>query len=88
MEEVSNDREKPTPAQQARAFYKRYFFKSIVRTVIWILSASILVYFFPNWSWVWYVVAVFIFISIVVTLFAFLATIKLERGEKQLNDAE
>jgi uncharacterized protein (DUF58 family) len=88
MNDVNNAKQELTPAQQARAFYKRYFFKSIIRTIIWVLSASILVYFFPNWFWLWYVVAVFIFISIVVTLFAFFATTKLERDEKQSMDTE
>ncbi|MBN8723715.1 MAG: hypothetical protein J0M03_12340 [Acidobacteria bacterium] len=88
MNDANDVRQELTPAQQARAFYKRYFFKSIIRTIIWVLSVSILVCFFPNWFWLWYVVAIFIFISIIVTLFAFLATTKLEQDEKQSVDTE
>jgi hypothetical protein len=54
-----------------------------VRTIVWVLLAYTLVYFFPTLYWIRYLVLAFIAISIVIVLISLIAAHKLERRERE-----
>ena len=54
----------------ARAFYNKILLKTAIRSVIWLMIASGVVYFFPSMTWVWYVVGAFIAIGIALALWS------------------
>jgi hypothetical protein len=49
--------------QQADAGVK-LFYKTIIKSVIWVTLALVITYFFPEATWIWYFVVAFIVIGL------------------------
>ncbi|GAA3918888.1 hypothetical protein [Litoribacillus peritrichatus] len=78
MEDRAEDK---VVSEELESFHDRVLTKTAIKSILWLLMAYGITYFFPEQTWVWYIVAIFIGIAVSFALFIKYAAYKAAENE-------